>query len=66
MFNFVASYIMPFFVFFPINGGANMIFGFLMGEQKRSNFQRKAGCILGLFGQWYLLVFIAAFIVRQS
>ena len=43
-----------------------MIFGFLMGEQKRSNFQRKAGCILGLFGQWYLLVFIAAFIVRQS
>ena len=57
---------MPFFVFFPINGGANMIFGFLMGEQKRSNFQRKAGCILGLSGQWYLLVFIAAFIVRQS
>ena len=43
MFTFVASYTISFIVFFSLNGGGNKIFGFLVREQKRGNFQRKGG-----------------------
>lgn len=41
MFDFVVSYTVCFIVFFFLIGGANKIFGFFGGEQKRRNLQRK-------------------------
>ena len=41
MFDFVVSYTVCFIVLFFLIGGANKIFGFLGGEQKRGNLQRK-------------------------
>ena len=42
MFTFVVSNTMPYIVFFFLNGGANKISGFLVGEHKRGgNFKRR-------------------------
>ena len=43
IFNFVVSYTMCFIAFFFLTGGANKIFGFLGGEQKKRQFPKKGG-----------------------